>query len=109
MPSRSQAASEYPVHVPHRRAWQRNNSAHANPSGGTMISLENTEPYFGSKDRNEAWVAEAIWGHRLERQPFSALLLEFLGMAEGMYRQGKLLEQTRPGENPTFTANRCLQ
>src|SRR5207248_1019011 len=56
-----------------------------------------------------AWVAEAIWGHRLERQPFSALLLEFLGMAEGMYRQGKLLEQTRPGENPTFTANRCLQ
>lgn len=74
-----------------------------------MISLENTEPYFGSKDRNEAWVAEAIWGHRLERQPFSALLLEFLGMAEGMYRQGKLLERTRPGENPTFTANRCLQ
>jgi hypothetical protein len=74
-----------------------------------MISLANTEPYFGSKDRNEAWVAEAIWGHRLERQPFSALLLEFLGMAEGMYRQGKLLEHTRPSENPTYAANRCLQ
>ena len=33
-----------------------------------MISPANTEPYFGSKDRNEAWVAEAIWGHRIERQ-----------------------------------------
>jgi hypothetical protein len=74
-----------------------------------MISLANTEPYFGSKDRNEAWVAEAIWGHRLERQPFSALLLEFLGMAEGMFRQGKLLERSEPGENPTYAANRCLQ
>jgi hypothetical protein len=74
-----------------------------------VITLANTEPYFGSKDRNEAWVAEAIWGHRLERQPFSALLLEFLGMAEGMYRQGKLLEHTQPGENPTYAANRCLQ
>ena len=74
-----------------------------------MISLANTEPYFGSKDRNEAWVAEAIWGHRLERQPFSALLLEFLGMAEGMYRQRQLLDRTQPGENPTYAANRCLQ
>lgn len=74
-----------------------------------MISSSNTEPYFGSKDRNEAWVAEAIWGHRLERQPFSALLLEFLGMAEGMFRQGKLMERTEPGENPTYVANRCLQ
>lgn len=74
-----------------------------------MISPANTETYFGSKDRNEAWIAEAIWGHRLERQPFSALLLEFLGMAEGMYRQGKLLAPTRPGENPEYAANRCLQ
>jgi hypothetical protein len=74
-----------------------------------MISSSNTEPYSGSKDRNEAWVAEAIWGHRLERQPFSALLLEFLGMAEGMFRQGKLLQHTQPGENPIYAANRCLQ
>jgi hypothetical protein len=74
-----------------------------------MITSTNTEPYFGSKDRNEAWIAEAIWGHRLERQPFSALLLEFLGMAEGMFRQGKLLAQTRPGENPEYLANRSLQ
>jgi hypothetical protein len=74
-----------------------------------MISSANTEPYFGSKDRNEAWIAEAIWGHRLERQPFSALLLEFLGMAEGMFRQGKLLAETRPGQNPEYIANRSLE
>ena len=58
---------------------------------------ENTEPFYGSKDRNEAWIAEAIWGHRLERQPFSALLLEFLGMAEGMYRQGRFSGPYAPG------------
>jgi len=74
-----------------------------------MISPDNTEPYYGSKDRNEAWIAEAIWGHRLERQPFSALLLEFLGMAEGMHRQGKLLDATRPGDNPEYVGSRCLQ
>jgi hypothetical protein len=74
-----------------------------------MISPANTEPYFGSKDRNEAWIAEAIWGHRLERQPFSALLLEFLGMAEGMFRQGSLLAETRSGGNPEYIANRSLQ
>ncbi|MCL4796585.1 MAG: hypothetical protein KJZ84_18620 [Bryobacteraceae bacterium] len=74
-----------------------------------MIAPDNTEPYSGSKDRNEAWIAEAIWGHRLERQPFSALLLEFLGMAEGMFRQGKLLDATRPGDNPEYVASRCLQ
>lgn len=74
-----------------------------------MIAADNIEEYFGSKDKNEAWIAEAIWGHRLERQPFSALMLEFLGMAEGMFRQGKLLETTRPGENPEYVANRSLQ
>ena len=36
-------------------------------------------------------------------------MLEFLGMAEGMFRQGKLLAQTRPGENPEYVANRSLQ
>ena len=74
-----------------------------------MIAPDNTEPYYGSKDRNEAWIAEAIWGHRLERQPFSALLLEFLGMAEGMFRQERLLDATRPGDNPEYVASRCLQ
>jgi hypothetical protein len=74
-----------------------------------MISPENTEEFFGSKERHEAWIAEAIWGHRVERQPFSALMLEFLGMAEGMFRQGKLLSDTHPGENPEYVANRSLQ
>jgi hypothetical protein len=74
-----------------------------------MISPENTEEFFGSKDKHEVWISEAIWGHRLERQPFSALMLEFLGMAEGMFRQGKLLAHTRPGENPEYVANRSLQ
>ena len=68
-------------------------------SAPTIVSPANVEEFFGSKDRHEAWIAEAIWGHRLE----------FLGMAEGMFRQGKLLEETRPGENPEYVANRCLQ
>jgi hypothetical protein len=74
-----------------------------------MISSANIEPYPGSKSSNDAWISEAIWGHRLERQPFSALLLEFLGMAEGMYREGTLLAETRPGDNPEYAANRSLQ
>jgi hypothetical protein len=74
-----------------------------------MITPGNIEEYYGSKDRHDAWISEAIWGHRLERQPLSALMLEFLGMAEGMFRQGKLLAQTRPGENPEYSANRSLQ
>ena len=73
-----------------------------------MIDADNTEPFYGSKDRHDAWISEAIWGHRLERQPLSALMLEFLGMAEGMFREGKLLTQTRPSENPEYTANRSL-
>jgi hypothetical protein len=75
----------------------------------SLVSPANTEQYYGSKDRNEAWIAEAIWGHRIERQPFSALLLEFLGMAEGMFRQGKLFAETIPSENTQYVANRSLQ
>src|SRR5438034_4291547 len=74
-----------------------------------MISPDNIDEYFGTKDKHEAWIAEAIWGHRLERQPFSALMLEFLGMAEGMFRQGRLMEETTPSGNPEYSANRCLQ
>ena len=74
-----------------------------------ILAPTNTEDYQGARDQHEAWVAEAIWGHRLERQPFSALMLEFLGMAEGMFRHGKLLELTRPGENPQYEANQSLQ
>jgi hypothetical protein len=74
-----------------------------------MIEPENIEDYSGSKDRNDSWVVEAIWGHRIERQPFSALMLEFLGMAEGMHRQDRLLAPTSPAENPTYDANQTLQ
>src|SRR5262245_45011209 len=79
------------------------------PLENNLVSPFNTEPYGLSKAANEAWIAEAIWGHRIERHPFSALLLEFLGMAEGMFRQGKLLEPTLPGENTQYKANRSLQ
>lgn len=74
-----------------------------------MIEPENTEDYSASKVHNDSWIVEAIWGHRIERQPFSALLLEFLGMAEGMYREGKLFAFTSPADNPLYTANRSLR
>jgi len=56
--------------------------------------LANTKivPFTGSRAAHKLWLAEAIWGHRIERQSTSGLLLEFLSMAEGMHRQGKLLE-----------------
>jgi hypothetical protein len=74
-----------------------------------MISQDNIEDYCGTKSQHAAWVSEAIWGHRIERQPFAALLLEFLSMAEGMFRQGQLLALTRPGENVEYVANQSLQ
>ena len=69
---------------------------------------QNTEPYKGSKKEFSGWFNEAIWGHRLERQPASALLLEFLGMAEAMYRNGQLLVPTTPGVDCRFVANRSI-
>ncbi|MBL8517290.1 MAG: hypothetical protein JNM76_10025 [Betaproteobacteria bacterium] len=74
-----------------------------------MITPANTEEWGGSKERHEAWITEAIWGHRIDYQPFSALMLEFLSMAEGMFRQGTLLAETRPGENTQYIANQSLQ
>jgi hypothetical protein len=48
--------------------------------------------------RNNSWVSENLWGHRIERQPCQLLLLEFLSMAEGLHRKGQLLEEaTTPG------------
>ena len=73
-----------------------------------MISPDNTESYFGSKSSHNAWISEAIWGHRLKAQPPSVLMLEFLGMAEGMHREGKLLAPTRPGENAEYVASQSL-
>ncbi|MCC7643314.1 MULTISPECIES: hypothetical protein [unclassified Janthinobacterium] len=75
-----------------------------------MITLPtNREAYLGSKQSNDMWVVEAIWGHRIEPQPFSALMLEFLGIAEGMYREGQLFDPTRPNGKHVYTANRSLQ
>ena len=49
--------------------------------------------------QNKSWVAEDIWGHRIERQPCQLLLLEFLSMAEAMHRKDKLLfNATEPAD-----------
>lgn len=74
-----------------------------------MIEPGNTEDYCGTKKRHDAWIVEAIWGHRFELQPSAATLLEFLGIAEGMFREQKLLNPTRPGENHEYTAYRCME
>lgn len=57
-----------------------------------ILADENILPFTGPRTQHSSWIAEAIWGHRIESQPASALLLEFLSMAEGMHRQGKLLQ-----------------
>ena len=69
---------------------------------------QNTENYKESKKDFSGWCNEAIWGHRLHRQPASALLLEFLGMTEAMHRDGKLLERIMPGDNYSFKANKSI-
>ena len=69
---------------------------------------QNTQDYSGSKQEFLGWITEPIWGHRLQRQPRSALLLEFLGMAEAMFRQDKLLSNTEPGQNVPYEANLSL-
>jgi len=74
----------------------------------SITGSQNTEDYCGSKNEFSSWITEAIWGHRLERQPPSALLLEFLGMAEAMFRKGQLLAITSPGENVSYQANLSL-
>ena len=66
------------------------------------------EDYKGSKKEFSGWFNEPIWGHRLERQPASALLLEFLGMAEAMHRDGKLFQSTSPQTDSRFIANRSI-
>ena len=73
-----------------------------------ITAPQNTENYTGSKTDFAGWFNEAIWGHRLERQPASALLLEFLSMAEAMDRDGKLLKLTQPAEDCRYSANRSI-
>jgi len=45
-------------------------------------------------ERNEMWVDEQIWGHRLwDSQSSWLLFLEFLNVAEACYRDGRLLDE----------------
>jgi hypothetical protein len=73
-----------------------------------ITTPQNTQDYSSSKQEFLGWITEPIWGHRLQRQPKSALLLEFLGMAEAMHRQHKLFSKTEPGENVVYEANLSL-
>ena len=66
---------------------------------------DNTEPFSGSKKNFRGWFSQGIWGHRLERQQPSALLMEFLGMADAMHRDQRLLEPTSPSTDCRYTAN----
>ena len=72
-----------------------------------LLSEHHKLPYEGLIQQHSAWISEAIWGHRIERQPASGLLLEFLSMANGMYRQGKLLDH-QAGDT-SYTPNLSTQ
>ena len=69
----------------------------------------NLAPYFGdpATEGFKGFFGEQIWGHRLERQPQSALLLEFLGMAEGMLRENQLFVATEPGADASYAARKA--
>lgn len=58
---------------------------------------------------SDIWVNEAIWGHRIQEQALHALLLEFLGMAEGMFRDGKLLEESSPEQDVQYSARKAAE
>lgn len=72
-----------------------------------MIDPTNIEIYTQSREQHSAWVVEAIWGHRLEAQSLSGMLMEFLSMAEGMHRREKLMEPI--GSDYGYNAYRCIQ
>lgn len=73
-----------------------------------IINAHNTQDYCGSKQEFLGWITEPIWGHRLQRQPKFALLLEFLSMAEAMFRQRNLFSRTEPGQDVVYEANLSL-
>lgn len=73
-----------------------------------IIAPDNRADYYRTKD-NDLWVAEAIWGHRIEEQPAAGLLMEFLGIAEGMHRKGELCQHTHPDQDAEYQANQSLQ
>lgn len=68
----------------------------------------NIANWKGNKD-NDIWVSEAIWGHRIQEQPLHGLLLEFLGMAEGMFREDKLLDETSPEQDVQYRARKAAE
>lgn len=74
-----------------------------------ITSASNTAPFQGSKASHDAWIIEAIWGHRIEEQPPYPMFLELLCMAESVARTGKLFEPTRPDEHHEYVPNQCLQ
>ena len=68
----------------------------------------NLSPWKHGKE-SDIWVDEAIWGHRLKSQPIHALLAEFLNMAEGMLREGRLLHETQPEEDVQYKARKAKE
>lgn len=71
-----------------------------------ITEASNIEDWKGHRE-SDIWVSEAIWGHRLHEQPLHGLLLEFLGMAEGMFREGKLLDESTPGQDVEYRARKA--
>ena len=67
-----------------------------------LITCDANVAEWRGKKESDIWVNEAIWGHRIQEQALHALLLEFLGMAEGMFREEKLLEETSPDQDVLY-------
>ena len=72
-----------------------------------ILSKKTIIPHKGQTSQHSAWISEAIWGHRIERQPAPGLLLEFLSMAEALFRQGRLLDHEP--HDTLYTPYRCTQ
>lgn len=74
-----------------------------------LITCDANVAEWKGKKESDIWVNEAIWGHRIEEQALHALLLEFLGMAEGMFREEKLLEETSPDQDVQYRARKAAE
>ncbi len=68
----------------------------------------NIADWKGSK-ASDIWVNERIWGHRVHSQALHVLLLEFLGMAESMFREGRLLEKSSPEQDIPYRARKAAE
>lgn len=75
-----------------------------------FIIQDQFQPWTYGKGKNNSWISEAIWGHRLKGgQTVNVLLNEFLVAAESHFRIGKLLEPTHPNSNPELTVRFAKQ